>query len=305
MNNLIAGFNLPHVSKESKINRILDAALASREIEYFNSSQAREITPVYWKEDYFNLNKLSIFCDGTGEDKHKILELCNYQLLEEAYFIEKAGVGYMAKMVTLADTLEERMLYGLFCGDEVTHLAQISHFCQAENFQATNNLFLQLLGEVVETEDKSVMLFILQVVLEGWGLSHYRSLAKNCQDGELSQVLQSFLDDESRHHGTGVNLLEQVMVNSVSEKVMIETLALFLQMVQVGPQGVVTAIEQVKGYLSRQDKIRILEELDTENHSGTRLKVLRSLMRHPNTENLVAELEGMGCFQPLAAEKCV
>lgn len=80
---------------------------------------------------------------------------------------------------------------------------------------------------------------------------------------------------------------------------------MFLQMVQLGPQSVVTAIEQVKGDLSKVEKINIFEQLDTENHSGSRLKILRSLMHYPNATNIVENLQIQGCFQPLKASQYV
>jgi 16S rRNA U1498 N3-methylase RsmE len=76
-------------------------------------------------------------------------------------------------------------------------------------------------------------------------------------------------------------------------------------MVQVGPQNVLGAIAQVKGHLSRSQKIQILEELDTETHSGTRLQLLRSLMRGKSADAIVQALEDRGAFVPLSAHHCV
>jgi hypothetical protein len=121
----------------------------------------------------------------------------------------------------------------------------------------------------------------------------------------MAALFEGFLQDESRHHGTGVTLFNQMFVSPVSRATIIETLALFLQMVRVGPQSVVAAIEQVKGHLSRQQKLSIFEELDTLTHSGTRLNLLRSLMRGEAAGIIVQELEDRGAFQPFPAEKCV
>jgi hypothetical protein len=297
-----AGFDLPHLDEEDKLHRLLDSALKSRlNIDQYSNSRCDS---TYWDSKYFNLDKVNIFIDSTTEEKTEILQLCNCGMLEEAYFIEKAGVGYMTKMVSLAESTEERMLYALFGADEVTHLAQISSFLP-NSAVGTDNPFLRLLEDVVETQDKVVLLFVLQVVLEGWGLSHYRSLAKSCRNPDFSNVLQGFLQDESRHHATGVTLFDKTSVSLVSQQTILEILRLFLQMVQVGPQSVVAAIEKIKGDLSTQQKVKIFEEIDTENHSGSRLKLLRSLMRNSNAGTIVEELETGGMFQPLSAKKCV
>ncbi len=294
----IAGLDLPHVPEENKLRRVLSSALKSR----LGHVKPRSELDEYWNATYFGLNQVKMFQDATATNQKEILRLCSRGLLEEAYFVETAGVGYMAKMVMLAETTEERMLYALFSADEVTHLAQISRFIPTP--VCSDNSFLRFLADLIESPDKTVLLFVLQVVLEGWGLNHYRSLAKNCQDPELSLMFQSFLQDESRHHATAVTLFEQTPVSTASYKIAIESLTLFLQMVQVGPIGLVMAIEQVLGHLSRPQKVQILTEIDTETHSGTRLDLLRSLMR-PGAEMLVNELEERGAFQPLPPEKCV
>ncbi len=295
MNYKITGFDIPHTSKEDKLRRILDSALQSK-IEKIKFSSTDLI---YWNAEHFDLHKVDIFTASTLEEQTKILHLCNQTLLEEAYFIEKAGIGYMSKMVMLAETTEERMLYALFSADEVTHLALISSFLPNPELVCTNNPFLHLLADVAETPDKAVLIFVLQVILEGWGLTHYRNLAKNCTNTELKAVLQSFLEDESRHHATGVRLCEQVSIEHQSRKTIIEILASFLQMVQVGPQGVVKAVEQVLGSLSRQQKITLFQQLGAEYHSSSRLNLLRSLMTNPQTLSIVQELDARNAFTPL------
>ena len=295
MKTKIAGFDLSH-TKCDRLKRILDSKL-NKVVDLPSNN-----TP-YWDADYFNLANATLFKHATVEQKHDILILASRDLLEEAYFIEKAGMGYMAKMVMLSETTEERMLYSLFCADETTHLAKIMPFLHRLPVD-TDDLFLQLLGEVIENEDKSVILFLLQVVLEGWGLSHYRSLAKGCSNRDLSVVFRSFLEDESRHHATGVTLFEQQAFNVDSKQSIVEILASFLEMIRVGPQGIVNAVEMVLGHLSRAQKIQLFEELDTETHSNTRLTIIRSLIGK-NGDLFSSELEKRGLFASYPAHLCV
>ncbi|MBD2740307.1 ferritin-like domain-containing protein [Coleofasciculus sp. FACHB-1120] len=298
-----AGFDLPHLQSDDRLRRVLSSALKSRLGN--DPVSPKFMSNSYWDAAHFNLEKVQVFQDSSQQEQAEILRLCSDGLIEEAYFIEKAGVGYMAKMVLLAETTEERMLYALFSSDEVTHLAQISRFLPEKDLVGTDDPFLRFLADLVETQDKTVLLFVLQVVLEGWGLSHYRSLAKNCVNPQMAAIFEGFLQDESRHHGTGVTLFNQIYVSQASRATIIETLALFLQMVQVGPRSVVTAIEQVKGHLSRQQRLRIFQELDTETHSGIRLNLLRSLMRGEAAGIIVQELEEQGRFQPFPVEQCL
>lgn len=295
----IAGLNLPHVTSNHKLRQVLTAALPKQERPKI------DLNCQYWNADFFNLNRVKMFQDASDREQSAILELVNRSLLEEAYYIENAGVGYMAKMTLLAETVEERMLYGLFAADEANHLSQISYFLPEIELTNHQDQFLNLLAEVVESTDKTVLLFVLQVVLEGWGLSHYRRLAKECCHQDLAEIFSSFLDAEARHHATGSLLFEKILISKSSQELMIELLAKFLMMVRVGPQNVLTAIAQVKGDISRSQKIQILEELDTETHSGTRLKLLRSLMRGKSAEAIIQALEEKGAFVPLPAHQCV
>jgi hypothetical protein len=299
----IAGFDLPHVPESDKLHRLLSGSLKSRG-ELFDAIYPFPHT-LYWNATHFGLHKVKLFRDCSQVEQAEILQIANLGLLEEAYFIEKAGVGYMAKMVMLAETIEERMLYALFSADEASHLAQISRFLPQQQQVKTDDAFLNLLGDLVENSDKTVILFVLQVVLEGWGLSHYRHLGKTCQDAELARVLTSFLQDESRHHATGVTLFQQKLLSAASRATISEILALFLQMIQVGPQRVVAAVEQVLGHLSRPQKIQLFEELDTQTHSGTRLAQLRCLICKEATGIIIQDLDERGAFQPFTAEQCV
>jgi hypothetical protein len=300
-----SGFNLPHLFPDDKIRRVLSSAIKSRLGNSIDIPLQIPIYLQYWDAKYFNLNQVSIFNDASLEEQQKILHLCNLSLLEEAYFIEKAGVGYMSKMVSLAESSEERMLYALFSGDEVIHLAQIQKFLPTPEIVGTDNSFLCFLADLIETNDKAVLLFILQVVLEGWGLTHYRNLANSCQHPELASIFKGFLQEESRHHGAGTTFFSDYFVSSSSEKTIIEALQLFLKMVQAGPQGVMDAIESVKGHLSSQQKVQIFEELDCQTHSGSRLALLRSLIDNPNSANILGELDVRGLFQTLNPQQCL
>lgn len=293
----VAGLGLPHCQND-KLQRVLASTLGQ-------TKTAAQGNYPYWDATYFGLHRVKIFQESNVQEQAQILDCVNREVFQEAYFVEKAGMGYMSKMVLLADTIEERMLYGLFAADEATHLSQLSCFLPEPDLVYTYNPFLHFLADLVEGQDKAVLLFVIQVVLEGWGLSHYRSLAKDCRNSALGSLFTSFLQAESRHHGTGLLLFEQTVVSSASRSAIGEVLMLFLQMVQVGPQGVVEAIAQVKGGLSRLQAIQVLEQLDTEAHSGQRLRVLRSLMRSEAAREIVQTLESRGMFEPLPAVQCV
>lgn len=299
----IAGLHLPHTNADDRLRRVLTAALPHY--------PAVTLLPTgdYWEAAFFNLEAVTIFQQARAPEQSAILQLANHSLLTEAYEIEKAGVGYMAKMVLLAETVEERMLYGLFTADETLHMSQLQAFRGTVLLESTSpdspDPFLRLLAEVVEQADKAVLLFVLQVVLEGWGVSHYRRLAKECRHPALAALFKAFLQAEARHHATGTWLFNQIALSASSQATMLDILARFLFMVQVGPQSLLGAIDRIKGPLSRTQKIQILQELDTETHSGLRLRQLRSLMQQGEAGAIGQALEERGAFTPFPAHQCV
>ncbi|MGI8504071.1 MAG: hypothetical protein ACR2LR_23495 [Hassallia sp.] len=172
-----AGFDLPHLQEQDKLHRLLSSTLlrrggdggdkgdkgdggdkgdkgdkkANSSLSSLSSSSPLSPTPPIphsppppWDTTHFNLHNVKIFTDATADEQVEILQLCSCGLLEESYFIEKAGMGYMAKMVLLAETTEERMLYALFCADEASHFAQIRQFLPTPE-PVGNNFFLRFL----------------------------------------------------------------------------------------------------------------------------------------------------------------
>jgi hypothetical protein len=295
MMNSVAGLDLP-VAQNEKLQRILASAL--------DGGLEPNYCPILpWDAAYFGLDRVTYFQQASIEQQRQILQITNRQLLEEAYFVEKAGMGYMAKMVLLAASIEERMLYSLFSADEAIHLSQIRGFLATEP-ENTADPFFQLLAELAEIDDRTVLIFVIQVVLEGWGLSHYRSLAQDCQIPALAVLFTGFLQEESKHHATGVTLFQTVECMGNQQAVMLEVLAKFLQMVQVGPQSVVGAIGQVLGGLSIEQRVKVFEQLDTQTHSGTRLTLLQKLMQTGGGGAIIDRLIEKGAFQPYPASIC-
>jgi tRNA isopentenyl-2-thiomethyl-A-37 hydroxylase MiaE len=293
----IARLNLPN-SPSVRVQRMLKGALRSPLLATPQS--------IYWPAEFFNLPQVELFRQCSAHEQQQIVAIANQDLLHEAYFVEKAGMGYMAQMGLMAETTEERMLYSLFAAEEAQHLAQVSALLSAVPLVKGQNGFLQLLGDLVDTGSKPLLLFVIQVVLEGWGLSHYRRLAQGCEDPQVAAMFQGFLEAESRHHGLGVVLWQEQAIwgqlDEVGRSQLLKLLAQFLQMVQVGPQGVLGAIAQVKGPLPAEQRRLILEQLDTVGHAQVRLDLLRSLIAQGCGDENGEILEALqGCFTPWSA----
>lgn len=295
-----SGFALPHAAPEDRMQRVLQSSLQSLGV----APVSPQFDSLFWDATYFGLERVKLFQEASPEIQAQILVQANRNLLEEIYWFEQAGVGYMAKMLLLADTFEERSLYGLFVADEASHLAQIRPFL-GHDPEFSGDTFLSFIVSLLDSADKALLQAVIQVVLEGWGLSHYRSLAKHCLSPELQGTLQGFLDAEARHHATGVIGLQQYPLSSDSLKSMHQVLSQFLQIIQVGPQRLLHSMTQAWGDLSRGDRLQIVDELDAEHQTQAWLNLLKSLMVGAIPDQVMQQLEEQGSFTPYPSQSCV
>ncbi|AIE74823.1 MULTISPECIES: ferritin-like domain-containing protein [unclassified Synechocystis] len=300
MKKSVSGFTLPPLGSGDRLGKILNSALNGS----VDPLTPNDIEATYWSVEYFGLDQVTLFQQASTVEQAKILAIANQDLLTEIYWVEQAGVGYMAKMILGAETCEERILYGLFAADEAQHLCQIEQFFQQKP-EFNHDSFLSFMGQLLESNDKALLLTMVQVVLEGWGLSHYRSLAHHCRDDNLKATLQSFLTAEARHHAAGVQQLQTWPYNQQSLTNIYQALREFLHMVQAGPQRLVKAVEKIKGYLSPSDRQQIFQELKTEEQSQQKLNLLRSLMSHGVPPKILIRLEEQRYFIPYSAEQCI
>ena len=286
-----AGPALPSLPEGDRLRALLTQALADRGV-----SPLVPTTPLPWDADFFGLSHIRAFRAADAEAQARVLAHACEGVLQEALQIETLGMAYAAKMTLLAPTLEERSLYALFTAEEATHLTNVSSFVSRREVDSP---FLDLLRQLTEQSDRAGLVLLVQVVLEGWGLDHYRGLARSCRDPGLTRVLEGILRDEARHHGSGVVLAPRLGVPEGAEDV----LASFCQMVRVGPQGLLSALEHGLGPLPRSSRVRALEELDTRAHAGRRLTLLRELLERVGADALIHTLDTRGCFTPLDPEE--
>lgn len=291
--------DMPALPEDHRLRSVLGPLLRRR----FEASSGSNLqSRLFWDASFFSLPKSRLYRDASVEQQRAILADCNHQILEEAYSIEKAGMAYAAKMSLLADSLEERMIYSLFAADEATHFHGIQLFLGRE-VNEQEQPFLSFLSQFIDRGEKSTLLFTIQVILEGWGLSHYRKLAESCQCAELQSFLQLILRDEASHHGSGLILSEEKAWSKETARDVAETLTVFLNMVRCGPLGVLGAFERVLGGLSSQQKIELLRDLESESQSMQRLDLLKGLMK--GRPGLMDQLMSRDCFRPMSPEESV
>jgi hypothetical protein len=289
----------PDLSPDHKLHRVLNAA--NKNNVALGQINKLATLDYFWNAEHFSLDDVGIFRDLNQDMKNKVLKRCSQGVLEETYFIEKAGITFAAKMILLGESTQEKMLYSHFASDEAAHLQLIQKYLAELPSHTQHNSFLNLLTEVIETGDKTSLTFIIQIILEGWGLNHYRTLSHGCLDENFKESINIILKDEAQHYRSGVILFDSKLLTSFQKKWVLDVLIRFFQMVQAGPQQVVSNIETVVGHLSRSQRIKIFEELKCENHIQERLKILSNLIKlSPFNE----EVESYGVLKPWTAQQC-
>lgn len=249
-----------------------------------------------WPAAFFGLDAVRAYQHASEDVQRAIRADCARGTLMEAYFIEKAGISYAAKMVLLAQTAEERTLYALFCAEEAAHLDAVRAALgpvDEDSWQA--NPFLTLLQAIIEQGDRETGQLVIQVVLEGWGIQHYTALRDACADRPLRDVLARIVADEAGHHGSGVALLKGCQMPRPDEAA--DLLAQMLRMVQLGPAQVVGAIERGLDGLTQRQRLEVYTQLDTRQHIRTRLdRLQRCMAKVPAARPILQNLRDRGGF---------
>jgi rubrerythrin len=311
------GHHLPK-GEDLRLSALLGAALRKRHPLRPRRPKNQE-GPAFWSAEVFELSKSRAWRELNRRARERVLTACNQQVLREAWLIEKAGMSYAAKMVLLSESLDEQQLYCAIASEEAAHFAALQPWVEAMNaVEGEVDAFHGLLAKIIANGRRRPLILMIQVLLEGWGLQHYRALADQCQDEALRDVFEEILEDEGRHHGSGLVLLrdsgsawdsdlEDEGLSGLTgefESAFLE----FSAMVRLGPQAVASAIraerERETGPMGLDERVALFDDLDCEQHSQHRLDILRELLARAISPERLAALDQAEAFRPRKAAEC-
>jgi len=256
-----------------------------------------------FRASLFGFEDVSAFVDASEAEREQVVRLASQAVLREACGIERSGMAYAAKMALLAETVDERALYCHFAADEATHFARVAAHLDAPPRPGDPlDPFQALLVDAIDEGPRAALLFLVQVVLEGWGLAHYRRLLDGCASPGLARELRAILRDEARHHGSGLVLFDEAELDPRAEAFVEERLAALLALVAAGPIASLDALERGLGHLGRAGRARAFAELRGAAEARARLARLRALAACPALAAVVARLDARGAFTPHASE---
>lgn len=250
-----------------------------------------------WSPDVYGLDQLKEFHNLEKEKQNKILEKMAISKLLEAYFIEKAGMSFAAKMSLCAESLNEQKLFSLFASEEATHFHFLQTVLEGKGIDLAGDKedpFIKLLNEVIATGERRPLIFIIQVVLEGWGIDHYAGLERRCQHGQLKHQLKSILKDEAAHHGSGLSLFQINDLTKSEQNYINEMMIDFLGMVNCGPIGLTNVCDES----GLQFDLKYHDEIQSRQETKRKLDLIKTLMNRAKAYPIVEKLEKLKLFQP-------
>lgn len=254
----------------------------------------QDFAPV-WPPSAYGLQSVTVFQHAPPAVQRAVLHALGRSRLLEAYGIENAGMSFAAKMSLLAESVEEQMLYSFFAAEEAVHF-QLIQSLLGPLPAPYSDPFIAFLRALIQTAERRPLQLIIQVVLEGWGLDHYASLMKTCQLECLKAPLQRILSDEAGHHGSGLALFCESEVTASEQAYILEMMGVFLDMVRVGPVGLLQTLEAELGGLTPSQREEVLQEMKASAETRRKLELLRGLLQKAGAYRTLAALEARQGF---------
>ena len=251
-----------------------------------------------WPARRFGLENIPAFVAAPAEIQRSVLDRCGLGLLRESWLVERGGMEFCARMVLLSDDAQQRTLYSLIGADEASHYAWLQPWLgQTGDALDPFNAFL---ADCMREATPQPLAYLMQVVLEGFGIVHYAGLAADCNDTALAATLQRMAADEALHHAAGLAVFDRQRLNAQEREFLFDASYTFLQMIRSGPQAVVAALDAALGGIDAASVASVFEMLDTNAETASKLSRLRQLMAQPGMHWLVDALAARNAFTPAA-----
>jgi hypothetical protein len=270
----------------------------------FGPRDGIEKLPFYWEASHFGLDRVATFQEMNESAQEKTLTLLTQHYLSESSFIEKAGMSFNAKMILLSETFEEKALYSVFASDEVKHFFSIERYiAELPRDGYRENPFLAAIARAITHAEKDSLVLIIQRLLEGFGMSHYKWLEQGCRHPGFQAELTDLLHDEAYHHGSGVLLSQQPNFRP-NPRDLEDHIPDTLQLLQGWIHPVLSALDAASGGISVHEKTEVLESLGYEAQTREKLTGMKRLLTTEQTTGFVSRLEERGLFREIPAAAC-
>lgn len=274
-------------SENKSLQQMLDVAFNKLTVE----PKKTEFPNHFWSEKRYGFERSQKFMRLNDEEKSRALRFLTEQNLALSYFIEKSGHNYGAKMILLAKNQDEKALYSLFAAEEAIHQREfMNHMWFTPKASTHWHPMLSVLGDVMKEGERNTLIYVIQVLLEGFGMSFYSGLGESCEYAPMKNVYSRILQDEARHHGSGVILANFYDVSAHEKNQIFEYTKKFIEALQ-SASWFIKSIENSSGPLSELEKSQFLQEINYEETLALRRKRLKEMLSKVDSWGLVGLLE--------------
>lgn len=250
---------------------------------------------VIWGEDFFHLEQSSVWKTLSKEDRSEILISLGHKILQEAYFIETAGMAYAGKMNLAAKSKEERQFFCFVGEEEAKHLRMVEALANFNTSLETIPSFALLIGEIIQEATKISHLLLIQILLEGWGLNYYKSLVKYSKDESVTNAFKLILKDEIRHHSGGVILFAHHKTTNGMNDTEISEFLSYLEriafMVKIGPYNLCEELFKKHHSPNKENLKTFLIECDAVQVTNGKMELLSQLLEKGLPEEVLQSIK--------------
>lgn len=279
------------LTPKRKGNSSLKILLDKRLDELTISKPNQEIPHILWGAERYGLQNSKIFNSLTQDQQTGYLRRMTELNLALSAFIETSGHNYGAKMILLSETLEEKSTYALFVSDEAVHLREFHNFMNFEyDLKTHHHPMLNPLAESIRDGSKISLVFVIQVLLEGFGMGHYNGLKETCLLPTLKETYDRILKDEARHHGTGVILAKEETPTKEDQDQIFEYTRAFVAAMQ-SAHWLSETFNTIGNPLTKDQKSQLWDEIQFEQVLKVRLEKLKDMLRKVDSFDLIDRLD--------------
>jgi hypothetical protein len=161
-----------------------------------------------------------------------------------------------------------------------------------------------MLADVLTSDDRQALIFLLQAVLEGYGLFHYSHLMHGSNDTAFAAALGKILKDEGFHHASGVALLDESRMTASTKRFLHDVIAQLTAIIQQN-SGPLTVLERELGHLSAAQRQTVLDQLHYDHRMAARMEKTRGLICEHAPADLVQSLDENDMFKPMTSSQLV
>lgn len=293
----------PQVNKKSEkpeISRLLDITWKAKGFETFVDQE-----PLAWRENFFKFQNCVAYQNLSPEKQTQILKTLNENILLEAYYIETAGMSYAAKMNLLSETVEEKSYFSIMGAEEAQHMKALQPFFSPDFLTRDIPSFSHLIGNIISECDRKSCFLLIQVLLEGWGLFYYQSLAEQSASASITKIFHQILKDETRHHSAGVLFYQSISLDKPARDEMKTLLSEILTLVRMGPWNAAHSLIQAHNGLTDSQIRENLNQMQAVEETQTKLNKLHHILKKSLDPEMYSFCLQNRLFEPFSLDEMV